>query len=166
LLEGELLIEYVLGLSRSFAIAISHDKAVPYALRSRKEIESAIALHLHAIQGRHDGRREASAIYKLLLQPVGLLEGSKRLIIVPDGKLNMEPLGAAVDPQGRYLIETHVISYAPSATAFYLLSSEQSSRPKHAKLLGVGGASYPSPPSGDMQSQFPGFQLCSVHLPK
>ena len=27
-----------------------------------------------------------------------------------------------IDPNGRYAIETHVISYSPSATAFYLLS--------------------------------------------
>jgi CHAT domain-containing protein len=84
---------------------------------------------------------------------VALLRQNERLIIVPDGKLDMTPLAASVDPQGRYLIETHVISYAPSATVFYMLSAPQRPKPKRVDLLGVGGASYPSPPSDDVQPQ-------------
>jgi CHAT domain-containing protein len=151
--EGELLVEYALGSSRSFAFAITRDQAVPYELTGRKEIESAVAAHLQAIRGRRDGRLEAGAVYRLLLEPVALLRQNERLIIVPDGKLDMTPLAASVDPQGRYLIETHVISYAPSATVFYMLSAPQRPRPKRVDLLGVGGASYPSRPSDDVQPQ-------------
>ena len=151
--QDELLLEYALGPSRSFAFAISRDHAVPYTLKGRKEIESAVALQLRAIQDRRDGRLEARTVFKLLLEPVAMLGQNKRLIIVPDGKLNMAPLSAAVDPQGRYLIETHVISYAPSATAFYMLSAPRPSRPKRVELLGVGGASYPSLPYDAVQSQ-------------
>ena len=78
-----------------------------------------------------------------------LLRQNSRLIIVPDGKLNMAALGASIDPNGRFAIETHVISYSPSATAFYLLS-EPRPLPKRIEMLGVGGASYTSPPSADL----------------
>ena len=151
--EGELLVEYALGSSRSFAFAITRDQAVPYELKGRKEIESAVAAHLQAIRGRRDGRLEAGTVYKLLLEPVALLWHSERLITVPDGKLDMTPLAASVDPQGRYLIETHVISYAPSATVFYMLSAPQRRRSNRVDLLGAGGAYYPSPPSDDKPRQ-------------
>jgi len=61
-------------------------------------------------------------------------------------------LAAAVDPQGRYLVETHVISYAPSATVFYMLSGRRPSRPRRVELLGVGGASYPTSRFDDAQA--------------
>ena len=57
---------------------------------------------------------EARTLYRLLLEPVALLRQNSRLIIVPDGKLNMAALGASIDPNGRFAIETHVISYSPS----------------------------------------------------
>jgi CHAT domain-containing protein len=71
-----------------------------------------------------------------------MLGQSNRVIIVPDGKLNMAALGAAVDPQGHYLIESHIISFAPSATAYCLLTSQSPRTPKRVEVLGVGGASY------------------------
>jgi CHAT domain-containing protein/tetratricopeptide (TPR) repeat protein len=151
--EGELLVEYALGSARSFAFAVTRDQAVPYELKGRKEIESAVTAHLRAIRGRRDSRLEGGTVYKLLLEPLALIAKNERLIIVPDGKLDMAPLVAAVDPQGRYLIDTHVISYAPSATVFYMLSARPRPRPKRVDMLGVGGASYPSTPSDDVQPQ-------------
>jgi CHAT domain-containing protein len=141
---GELLIEYSLGQSRSSAFAISHDHAAPYALRGRKEIESAIARQLKAIEKRQDGKPEGKAVYALLLAPIAPLAQSTRLIIVPDGKVNMAPLGAAVDVQGRYLVETRVVSFAPSATAFSLLATPTRQTPRKVEVLGIGGARYPA----------------------
>ena len=118
-------------------------------------IEEAIGAHLRAIKEKRDGRAEARTLYRLLLEPVALLRQNSRLIIVPDGKLNMAALGASIDPNGRFAIETHVISYSPSATAFYLLSEPRPSH-KRVEMLGVGGASYTSSP--------PAYPLPSVRL--
>src|SRR5262249_20678171 len=117
--EDDVLIEYALGPSRSFALAITRRQVVPYPLAGRKEIEFAVARHAQAVQNRQEARREGRAVYSLLLQPVRLISEKSRLIVVPDGKLNMEPLGAAVDQQGRYLTESHILSFTPSATAYY-----------------------------------------------
>ena len=143
----ELLIEYSLGQTRSFAFAITHDHAAPYALKGRKEIEAAVTKQLKAIQDRRDGKPEGRAVYSLLLEPVTALAQSTRIIVVPDGKVNTAPIGAAVDPQGRYLVETHIISFAPSATAFSLLSKPRLVGPKKVEVLGVGGAWYPGDPA-------------------
>jgi CHAT domain-containing protein len=65
-----------------------------------------------------------------------------RLIVVPDGSLHAVAFGALLDSQTRYLVDTHVISYAPSATTYYLLSESTPRREQAVSLLSVGGANY------------------------
>jgi CHAT domain-containing protein len=148
--DDDVVIEYALGPSRSFALAITNRQVVPYSLLGKKEIESAVTRHVQAIQNGRDARREGRAVYSLLLQPVRLISENSRLIIVSDGKLNMAPLGAAVDPHGRYLSESHVLSFAPSATAYYFLSTPKPPVPRPVEVLGVGGASYSLPAVPDV----------------
>ncbi|HEY2664773.1 MAG TPA: CHAT domain-containing protein, partial [Candidatus Binataceae bacterium] len=150
---GELLIEYSLGQYHSSAFAITRDHAVPYTLRGRKEIESAIARQIKAIQERRDGKVEGKAVYALLLAPIASLAQNTRVIIVPDSKVNMAPLGAAVDSEGRYLVETRILSYAPSATAFSLLSTQKRPDARKVEVLGVGGARYPAVPGFPEQTE-------------
>lgn len=160
LADGELLIEYVLGSSRSFALAVSRDRVAHYALKGRSELESAVDLHLDAIRRQRDARTEAKALYRLLLEPlIPLLSQSKRLVIVPDGKLHLVPFEALLDPVGRYLIDTQVISYAPSATAYHLLSTRITQPTLQASVLGVGGAHYSSPLFGEIQASLRGSRL-------
>jgi CHAT domain-containing protein len=75
------------------------------------------------------------------------------VIIVPDGKLDMAPLGAAVDQQGHYLVETHVVSFAPSATALSLLSTPKRLGRRKLEVLGVGGARYPAVPGFQRETE-------------
>ena len=57
----------------------------------------------------------ARELYDSLLAPISdALRGTTRLVIVPDGALWALPFQALIDERGRYLIETHAISYAPS----------------------------------------------------
>jgi CHAT domain-containing protein len=60
----------------------------------------------------------AGELYRLLVAPAeGELSGKTHLVIIPDGILNTLPFQILVDGQGKHLIETRSISYAPSATA-------------------------------------------------
>ncbi len=155
LAHGELLIQYVLGSTRSFALAISRDRVSHYELKGRAVLESAVDMHLDAIRRQRDARTEARALYRLLLEPAApLLSQSNRVVIVPDGKLHLAAFGALLDPADRYLVDTQVISYAPSATAYHLLSTRIPQRPLQASVLGVGGAEYASPRFGEIQSSF------------
>ena len=155
----ELVIEYVLGPARSFALAISRDRTAHYELKSRRELESAVESHLAAVHRKRDGRAEAKALYQLLLQPVTILGQSKRIVIVPDGKLNLVAFGALVDSNESYVVETRVISYAPSATVYCLLSRPRRLRTVQMAMLGVGGARYASPRFEDIPWQVRGFGL-------
>ncbi len=65
---------------------------------------------------------ELSAWWQELIAPLAdLLPQYARLIIVPDGALHHLPFHAFYHAEtGQYLVETHIISYAPSATAWRL----------------------------------------------
>jgi CHAT domain-containing protein len=89
--------------------------------------------------------KPAADLYSVLLEPVIGQEAPKRLIIVPDGKLNLLPFDALRDFRGRYLLESHVVTYAPSATVLFLLRESRSAERATRKFLGVGGVVYSSP---------------------
>jgi CHAT domain-containing protein/Tfp pilus assembly protein PilF len=56
--------------------------------------------------------RAISELYSLLLQPLEPALGShQQLIVSSDGELNKVPFAALRAPDGRYLVETHTVSY-------------------------------------------------------
>jgi CHAT domain-containing protein len=58
---------------------------------------------------------KARALDKAIMQPVRKLLGkNKRLLIAPDGNLNLIPFDALVDEQGKYLVEHYEVSYLTS----------------------------------------------------
>ncbi len=74
-----------------------------------------------------------------------------RLIVAADGELNLLPFDALTDEHGRYVLETRVVTYAPSATVLHLLRSEHSDQtPKN--FLGVGGVVYSKPTAATSKS--------------
>src|SRR5207249_11441211 len=57
----------------------------------------------------------ARALDELVMRPVRKLIGDKqRLLISPDGALNLIPFDALVDEKGKYLVENYEISYLTS----------------------------------------------------
>ena len=159
LATDELMIEYVLGAVRSFALTISRDRTAYFELKGRQELESAVETYLSEVHHKRDGRAQAEALYHLLLQPIEMMDRCKRIVIIADGKLNLVPFGALVDANDRYVIETRVVSYAPSATVYSLLSRAVRSRTVQMAMLGVGGARYASSRFEDIPSQVRGFGL-------
>jgi CHAT domain-containing protein len=56
-----------------------------------------------------------SDLYRLLLQPLeSIVTESAILLVSPDGELNKAPFAALIRDDGRYLIESHTISYVAS----------------------------------------------------
>jgi CHAT domain-containing protein/tetratricopeptide (TPR) repeat protein len=63
-------------------------------------------------------RYETRQLYDWLVAPAAQeLAGTTHLVLVPDGVLHTLPFHALRDPQGRHLVDTHAVSYAPSVTA-------------------------------------------------
>jgi CHAT domain-containing protein len=67
---------------------------------------------------------------------------SKRLTVVPDGKLHLLPFDSLIDAKGRYLLETHTVSVAPSATVYHLVSTIEKTEEADLPLLGIGDIPY------------------------
>jgi CHAT domain-containing protein len=90
-----------------------------------EDLASRIRL-LRELWGSRDGVPEhglpaAQGLHDLLIAPLalaGLMDGAERLIIVPHGVLEQLPFAALHDrATERFLVEDHVIVYAPSAGA-------------------------------------------------
>lgn len=76
---------------------------------------------------------------------VGQVQGyqKKRWIIVPDGILHFLPFEALPTGNGDFVVANQVVSYSPSATAFWALRNRRST-PTSRTLLAVGDVDYAS----------------------
>jgi CHAT domain-containing protein len=63
--------------------------------------------------------------------------------VVPDGILHLLPFDALESPRGKYLLESSVVTYAPSGTVLQLLRSRRRTPPT-LPFLGVGDVAYDS----------------------
>ena len=64
---------------------------------------------------------------------------------MPDGKLHIVPFDGLVDDSGKYLLESKVVSYAPSAALNVFLASTNKKEPHdlvRSQVLAVGGVRY------------------------
>jgi len=74
---------------------------------------------------------ECLELYRTLLEPIAKdLSGAKHLIIVPAGPLHYLPFAALRDEEGIYLIDTHSLSFAPSASVFLFCRKRALQKPK------------------------------------
>ena len=93
-------------------------------------------------------RQSAAKLYDLLLGPVAdRLEGKKRLLIIPHGRLAQLPFESLVGHDGKFLVETRDVSYSPSATLSVALTkragaSAASGAPKRHAFVGMGDPVY------------------------
>jgi CHAT domain-containing protein len=86
-------------------------------LGEAKAIDTAITALRRAMRDwrRNDVKVLARALDKLVFQPLRPLIGKqKRLLISPEGELNLVPFAALIDERGRYRIEQYSISYLGS----------------------------------------------------
>lgn len=69
------------------------------------------------------------SLYDLLIKPVEELIKGKKLVIVPHGILHTIPFETLQGKNGRYLIEDHVVSYAPSLNVLKLVREKERAEP-------------------------------------
>jgi len=140
----EIVLEYVLGQDRSFALEIGRRHVKSYTLPSRRLIEGTVEDYVRTAKDLGDVGRQARELYQMLLAPISGVQSARRIIIVPDGALHGLPFDALIDPSGALLVSRVVISYAPSASVNFLLS--RAVHGQHCKrgkeLLAIGGISY------------------------
>ncbi|MBN9657059.1 MAG: CHAT domain-containing protein [Acidobacteria bacterium] len=140
----EIILEYVLGQDRSFALEIGRRHVKSYVLPPRRLIEGAVEHYIATAKDLGDVAQQARQLYQMLLAPISGAQSARRIVIVPDGALHGLPFDALVDASGALLVSRAVISYAPSASVNFLLSRAVHGQHCHRgkELLAVGGVSY------------------------
>jgi CHAT domain-containing protein/Tfp pilus assembly protein PilF len=117
------LVEYVVGDEQTFLFVVTDGgRAGAPALKvytlnvKRRELTDRVGRFRRQLAGRDllfGGA--ARALYDLLLAPArAQLRGKTALVIVPDETLWELPFQALQTPAGRYALEEHAVSYAPS----------------------------------------------------
>ncbi len=137
----EILLEYVLAEPRSFCLAMDRRSAALVPLAGKERIESEVRQHLERVKSRADAKESGRLLFEILLRPIPGVQGKSSLIVVPDGSLNSLPFDTLVGSDGRYLVESHVVSLAPSGTALHLLR-EMQAQPSQRSALAIGGVTY------------------------
>ena len=139
-----IVLEYVLDEPVSFCLRITpSDIAVIPLTAGQKRIETLVDEYLDAVRSRNSERSSSQELFAVLLKPVLIGQGPRnRLIVVPDGKLHLLPFDGLIDSKGKYVLESHVVTSAPSATALDLLRKARRSDPAKLSFLGIGGVRY------------------------
>lgn len=121
LLPDELLIEYWLGKNQSYAWLITRDSFSIIKLNKTEiEIERDITGFRNAtkLTLQEDGKKLSQKLFNSLLASIPDLGRYKKLIIVPHKTQNFLPFESLQNDKGDYVIQSHTITYAPSATIF------------------------------------------------
>jgi CHAT domain-containing protein len=142
--SDEIVLEYVLDEPFSFCLRITpSDNDVITLSAGRKRIEGLVDEYLDAARSRNSETSSSQELFSVLLKPVLIGKGSRnRLIVVPDGKLHLLPFDGLTDTKGKYVLESRVVTYAPSATVLDLLRKARPTDPAKMSFLGIGGVSY------------------------
>ena len=144
LTTDEMLLEYVLGESQSYCVRITRtDADVITVPADRITIEKLVDEYLSVVRSRQLELSAGRKLYSLLLQPVIGQKLSRRLVVVPDGKLNLLPFDALKDLQGQYVLQSHIVTYAPSGTVLHLLRQSRHDGLLKQGFLGIGDVIYP-----------------------
>jgi CHAT domain-containing protein len=119
--SNEAFLEYVLAEDEVYVFSASGEGGelkVATLPISRATLTESVNRLQHLVATRNLGYRTvAAALYKSLIAPAGIeLAHTRHLVIVPDGVLWELPFQALVNTDGRHLLDSCAISYAPSLT--------------------------------------------------
>jgi CHAT domain-containing protein len=123
---------------------VTRERLRLYQLPQKEVISRSVDILLSEIHQQKDPTRTATELYSSLLSNIPETLKKSRIIVIPDGVLTKVPFEVLVGPQGRSLLESHVLTYAPSATVLTLLRQNVSVNAQKMTILAVAGSSEPS----------------------
>ena len=168
----ETVLEYVVGQSRSYCLYLTRTAVGVSALADGKtQAESLVRQYRNEINRKNDSIAAGRALYEFLIKPLPREALKHRLIIVPDGDLHLLPFDSLVDDKGEYLVASHIVTVAPSASVLYLIRTSTPVSQPSLTFLGVGDVQYQQGPlmaertSGDSSAPNNIFDLAGDPLP-
>lgn len=145
------ILEYLVGEEDAFLFYATKDDFSIHRLSQSKELEDRVNDYISLLKTTDSKEFKAFSAGKRLFQeligPVKDKFGSiNRLIIIPDGKLNLLPFETLIGPGGNgqphYLVSDFRISYAPSATVLITLLDRKKPTTKQKDLLAFADPDY------------------------
>ena len=100
-------------------------------LGAAKDVDARVDALRRALRDpqRKDVRQLARAVDEKLMRPVRELAGdATRLLVSPDGELNLIPFEALIDERGRYLVERYAFNYLTSGRDLLRLQTRRESK--------------------------------------
>lgn len=138
---SEAVFEYVMDDPKSYCLVITNSAVKKYELAGRSVVQKEIAEYLGDTKAMRDSP-SAKVLYHQLFAPIAEFHHKPQIVIVPDGQLGFIPFDALIDDDGKYVLQSHTVSWVPSATVLALLRSErQPGGPM--TLLAVGSSNDP-----------------------
>jgi CHAT domain-containing protein len=135
---GGALLEYFLGADASTLWIVTPDSLQVVRLAPRRAIEEAVRPFVAAVSTPGAAyQTEARTLERLLFgSGAQTIAAARRLVVIPNGVLHYVPFEALADDSGRFLIERHAVSYAPSAASLAFLRSQPA--PPAGGLIALG----------------------------
>ena len=120
------------GDPRYVAYVIRHEGDVQWTeLGSAKDLDEAVAKFRRALADpkRGDVRELARLLDEQTMRPLRSVIGdAARLLVAPDGQLDLIPFEALVDEEGRYLVERYAINYLTTGRDLLRMTAARSSK--------------------------------------
>ncbi|HEX4164596.1 MAG TPA: CHAT domain-containing tetratricopeptide repeat protein [Bryobacteraceae bacterium] len=145
----EMLIEYVLDNTQSYALSITGDSIHRYLLPSKQVLEHEAQTYRRSLHDRKEDLTAAKQLHAELLSAIPEYNTKTSVIIIPDGKLHLLPFSSLIDEQGRYAITTHTICTVPSGTVLGILRGRADD--------GIGSQPYLGVAAWTQTGERPGF---------
>ena len=148
--DDTLLVSYFVGEERVVAVAVSRSASRLALLEpSSEQLSDAIRAFrweqlLAPDPDVTEVRRVARELHAQVLGPFDdLVKAHRRLRIIPHGNLSSLPFEALVDRRGKYLVESHDLSYSLSATlGLELARARRPARSGRRQFVGMGDPVY------------------------
>lgn len=145
----ELLVEYVLADPHSYALAITRGAVHRYTLPSKSVLEDQATRYRSELIGQKTDLPLAQQLFNGLLGGIPEFREKQAVIVVPDGKLHLLPFSALAN-SGQYILNSHLVTVAPSGTVLDMLRHRADTRARE-DLLYLGVAAWTSkPPSATL----------------
>jgi CHAT domain-containing protein/Tfp pilus assembly protein PilF len=148
---------------------LHHDGKIAWKeLGDANSIDDAIAALRNALRDpkRTDVKRLARAVDAKVFQPIRpLLGGKSRLLISPDGSLNLIPFATLVDERMRYVVERYSISYLTSGRDLLRLHVARESKDGPMVVAGPDFGRKRKAAEGEINGESAGSAFRGVYFP-
>ena len=146
--SDEVLLQYALADPTSLALIVTRTSARVLRLPARAVLAEHTKAVLAAITAEESADTASATLGRLLFSQVPELRQKQRLLISPDAELHRLPFEVLPTAKGTRLLESHVVSYVPSASVLLVLRrSPEVPRPRVALAVSasLGGPAPDAP---------------------